>query len=288
MASGSKSYATVGSEGGTRMRVGFLQMRPRFGAVEHNVERIEKALHGTRDATVALPELCTTGYVFESRAEVEAVAEPADGPTVQRLRALARRNRLTLCVGLAERDRRRIYNSALTVTPAGKVFVYRKAHLFDREKLVFDAASPAFEVVRGETALGVMICFDWIFPEVCRSLALAGARVILHPSNLVLPWCQNAMTTRAIENRVFAVTCNRVGAENRAGASLRFTGRSQVVDPRGRVLAQAGQRQEALRIVRIDPAEAADKHVTARNDLFRDRRPELYGELVNRRGFAGN
>jgi predicted amidohydrolase len=265
------------------MRLGFLQTRPRFGAVAANVGAIEARLASVRDATIVLPELCTTGYVFASRAEAAALAEPAGGESVQRLRALARRNRLTLCFGFAERDGRRVYNSAATVTPAGHVAVYRKAHLFDREKLAFDVARPRFAVVRGAARFGVMICFDWFFPEACRSLALAGARVILHPSNLVLPWCQSAMVTRCIENRVFAVTCNRVGRETRAGVSLRFTGRSQVVDPHGRVLARAGAAAEALELVDIDPRAAADKHVTARNDLFADRRPELYRELTRRR-----
>jgi predicted amidohydrolase len=269
------------------MRVGFLQMQPRFGAIEENVAGIERALARTRDATVVLPELCTTGYVFVSRAEAEALAEPLDGPSVRRLRDLARRNRLTLCFGMAEKDGRRVYNSAVTIGPAGRTAVYRKAHLFDREKLFFDTSPSSFEIVRGETALGIMICFDWIFPEVCRSLSLAGARLILHPSNLVLPYCQDSMVTRAIENRVFAITCNRVGQESRGGTTLRFTGRSQVIGPRGQVLARAGVRGETLELVRIDPAEAADKRITARNDLFQDRRPQLYEALQRRTSRAG-
>ena len=264
--------------------MGFLQTRPEFGAVESNLGAIERALQRLRDATLVLPELCTTGYVFASRAEAAALAEPVPGPTVRRLGDLARRNRLTLCFGMAEKHGGKVYNSAVTVTPAGQTHVYRKAHLFDREKLVFHVATPRFRAVRADTTLGVMICFDWIFPEVCRSLALDGARVILHPSNLVLPYCQSAMTTRAIENGVFAVTCNRVGSESRAGVHLRFTGRSQIVDPRGRLLAQAGERDESLQIVRIEPAEAADKRLTPRNDLFQDRRPELYRLIVKRSG----
>ena len=258
------------------MRIGFLQTRPRFGDVEANLGAIEQALASVRDATVVLPELCTTGYVFASRQETQDMAEPADGPTVQRLRQLARRNGLVLCLGFAEKDGRRVYNSAATITPTGRVHVYRKAHLFDREKLVFDRAEPRFEPVRAGTRLGVMICFDWIFPEVCRSLALAGARLILHPSNLVLPYCQAAMVTRAVENRVFIVTCNRVGTEARAGVRLRFTGKSRIVDPRGSVLAEAGEDAEALQVVTIDPRQAEDKRITPRNDLFRDRRARSY------------
>jgi predicted amidohydrolase len=258
------------------MRVGFLQLRPAFGDVDANVAAIERRLASVRDATLVLPELCTTGYLFASRREALALAEPADGPALRRLRTLARDNRLALCFGFAEKDGRRVYNSAATVTPSGRVHVYRKAHLFDRETLIFDRAEPRFVPLRGDPPLGIMICFDWIFPEVCRSLALAGARVILHPSNLVLPYCQAAMVTRAVENRVFTVTCNRVGSEARAGFRLRFTGRSRIVDPRGQVLAEVGENEEALRLVSIDPRQAADKRITRHNDLFRDRRPRFY------------
>lgn len=258
------------------MRVGFLQTQPRFGDVDANVTAIEAALAGVRDATIVLPELCTTGYVFASRAETRALAEPADGPSVARLRRLARANHLVLCFGMAEKDGRMIYNSAITLLPSGRQHIYRKAHLFDREKLVFDRAVPRFEPFRTDTRLGVMVCFDWIFPEVCRTLALAGARVILHPANLVLPYCQAAMVTRAVENRVFTVTCNRVGTETRAGVSLRFTGQSRIVDPKGRVLAQAPEAEPTLQIVDIDPAAAADKRITSHNHLFRDRRPRAY------------
>jgi predicted amidohydrolase len=259
------------------VRIGFLQMRPRFGDVERNVRSIERKLEGVRGATVVLPELCTTGYLFESKREAFNLAEPADGPSVQRLKRLARAQRLTLCFGFAERDGRRVFNSAATISPSGRTHVYRKAHLFDREKLAFDRVTrPLFEAVGSRPRYGVMICFDWVFPEVCRSLALAGARIILHPSNLVLPYCQAAMVTRAVENRVFTVTCNRVGSESRAGARLRFTGQSRVVDPRGRVLAQAGEREESLQLVRIDPGQANSKRITTRNDLFLDRRPRFY------------
>jgi predicted amidohydrolase len=264
------------------MRIGFLQMQPRHGDIEGNVGAIEDALKGVRDALIVFPELCTTGYVFASRSETEALAEPADGASVQRFSALARRNQLVLCGGFAERAGRRVFNSAFTVTPAGKVHVYRKAHLFDREKLCFDPAPARFDVFRAGPRCGTMICFDWIFPEVCRALALAGAEIVLHPSNLVLPYCQDAMTTRCIENRVFAVTCNRVGTENRAGVRLRFTGRSQIVDPGGRVLVRAPEDREELRLVSIDPAAARDKRMTARNDLFLDRRPAAYRKLVAR------
>ena len=122
----------------------------------------------------------------------------------------------------------------------------------------------------------MMICFDWIFPEIARTLALKGADILCHSTNLVLPFCQDAMVTRCIENRVFALTANRVGTERRAGSEFTFTGRSQVVDPKGRIHTRAGTEEEGVFVVDIDPSLARDKAVTEANDIFKDRRPELY------------
>jgi predicted amidohydrolase len=121
-----------------------------------------------------------------------------------------------------------------------------------------------------------MICFDWIFPEAARSLALLGADLIAHPSNLVLPYCHAAMVTRALENGVFTATANRVGTESRAGRSLTFTGGSRIIDPRGRVLAEAGTATEETLVVDLDPAAARDKMITDHNHRLADRRPGLY------------
>jgi predicted amidohydrolase len=133
----------------------------------------------------------------------------------------------------------------------------------------------------GLAKIGMMICFDWFFPEVTRILSLKGAQIICHPANLVLPHCQNAMVTRCLENRVFAITCNRTGIEERSIAnSLRFTGKSQIVNPEGTVLTQAGEIGEAVRVIAIDPNAAKNKRVTQRNDLFNDRRTDLFGDLL--------
>jgi predicted amidohydrolase len=117
-----------------------------------------------------------------------------------------------------------------------------------------------------------MVCFDWYFPEAARTLMLKGARIIAHPSNLVLPYCPDAMVTRCIENRVFAVTANRVGAER----GLRYIGLSEIVDPRGRILHRASATREETRVRDVDPGLAANKRVTEMNNLLTDRRPRSY------------
>jgi predicted amidohydrolase len=108
-------------------------------------------------------------------------------------------------------------------------------------------------------------------------LALNGAEVIAHPSNLVLPHCPEAMVTRCLENRIFGVTANRTGSEARGGKPpLTFIGQSEIVTPRGQILHRAGRDQDELTIVEIEPAEARSKRLNQYNDLFEDRRSSFY------------
>lgn len=266
------------------MKIGFLQLRPKFGAVRENVRSAKSLLKAVSEATIVLPELFNTGYLFRHREELARYAESVTtGYTVTELKKVAKKQKLNLVFGMAEKKGRKLYNSAVLITARGKVASYQKTHLFDREKFVFDAGTKSYTVYAVEGGkLGMMVCFDWIFPEVTRILALKGAQVICHPSNLVLPYCQDAMKTRCIENKVFAVTANRIGTEKRGAASLTFTGQSQIVDPKGNVLASAGERSESLKIVEIDCAEADDKMVTPNNNLFEDRQVTLYKSLLRK------
>ncbi|HTR97038.1 MAG TPA: nitrilase-related carbon-nitrogen hydrolase, partial [Candidatus Acidoferrales bacterium] len=128
--------------------------------------------------------------------------------------------------------------------------------------------------------IGLMICFDWRFPEVARSLALLGADVLVHPSNLVFANAQDAMLVRSLENRVFAVTANRTGTERRPGGTVPFTGRSQIVAPSGLPLVRAGRTREGAFAADCDLAESRRKSLTPRTPIFRNRRPEFYGAVV--------
>jgi len=256
------------------VRIGVLQLEPRFGKVKENVERAKSLLSRCRDATVVLPELFNTGYVFRSKSEVVKLAELVRGGfTTTELTRVAVDQKLNLVFGMAEKSGGKIFNTAVLVRSDGTVESYQKLHLFNREKLFFTPGNkpPAVHRVAG-ARLGMLVCFDWVFPEVSRVLALKGAQILCHPSNLVLPWCQDAMKTRTIENQVFAVTANRVGTER----GVTFTGRSQIAGPDGTVLAGASKKGEALKVVEIDPKEADRKRITPNNDLFADRRPKFY------------
>lgn len=269
------------------MRVGFVQMDCRFGESEKNTEKAIGLLSEQKADLWVLPELFHCGYQFVSKKEVAELAEPVPtGPTVQRLIKAARENQTYLVAGLAEKSGERFYNASILVGAKGVVGLYRKIHLFYEEKRWFRPGDLPFQVHsigyhpavggRRQARVGMMVCFDWVFPESARTLALLGADIIGHPSNLVLPYCPDAMVTRCIENRVFAITANRVGAESRKGETLTFIGRSEVVDSKGKVLYRASDRGEEARVVEIDPTAARNKSLNRFNDLLKDRRPKFY------------
>ena len=155
---------------------------------------------------------------------------------------------------------------------------YRKAHLFMKETLLFTPGEEEPPVIEFKGhKIGLMICYDWAFPEVARLLALQGAQLLLHPSNLVLPYGPQGMVVRSIENRVFTATANRWGLER----GLHFFGRSQITSPRGELLAQAGADFTGVITADLDLAQADDKQLTPYNHIFKDRKPALYRRLTD-------
>jgi predicted amidohydrolase len=266
------------------MRAGYLQFQPRFGEPEVNRQRMAETLTAVQADLLVLPELSNTGYNFNAISELSAWAESAEmGDTLQLWRDMARKRRMTLVGGFAERDGNQFYNSAAVALPDGSVAVYRKTHLFHKEPEFFSPGdAPPLVVDAAGARVGVMICFDWAFPEVARSLALRGAEVICHPSNIVTPFPQRTMVIRGVENRVFTITANRIGEERGAAGQLRFSGQSQVTTPDGAVLAASDEYTAEVRTVDIDVARARDKRLAGFTDLFKARRPELYGDIVER------
>jgi predicted amidohydrolase len=261
------------------MRVGFYQYDPLFGEVAKNLDRITAKLEQTEADLIVLPELFASGYQFVSQQEAHRLAEPVpDGQTVRRLMDVAARRRMHIVAGLPELSGSHCYNSAVVVGPSGFLGCYRKTHLFYEETLFFTPGDTGFQVWDiGVAKIGVMICFDWYYPESARSLALQGADIICHPSNLVLPNCPDSMPVRCLENRVFAITCNRTGSEARGGKDrLTYIGNSEIVTPKGVIQYRASRDGEDLAVLDIDPTEARNKHLNRYNDLLRDRRGSLY------------
>jgi 5-aminopentanamidase len=270
--------------------VACCQIGPRIGEPDANRAAglaAAQAAAGRGAAIVVLPELSASGYVFRDLAEARSLAEPADGPTAAGWAALAQRHGITIVGGICELGAGGVlYNTALVVDAGGVRAAYRKAHLWDAEKLIFtpgDAPPPVIKTAR--TSLAVMICYDLEFPEWARLAALAGARLLCVPANWpALPRPEGERPMEVVRaqaaagiNRMFVAVCDRSGAER----GVDWVGGSVVIDPDGWPLAGPEPGDHEITIAAdCDLASAADKSISARNDVLTDRRPSLYGGVT--------
>lgn len=258
------------------MNLGVVQTSPIFGEVKRNIASAIDLMGSKNADFYVLPELFNTGYNFIDKKEVHDLAEPQDGLTFRELWKFAKLNTCYIAYGFAEKADH-FYNSALLIGPEGIVGVYRKIHLFYRENLFFSRGNvgyPVFQLPFGR--VGLMICFDWIYPEAARTLTLKGAQLIVHPSNLVLPHCPDSMVVRCLENHIFSVTADRVGRENRGGTDLTFIGQSEVVSPHGEIIVRLGSKDTDIAVVEIDLYQSDNKKINEYNDLLNNRDKNLY------------
>lgn len=232
---------------------------------------------------VVLPELAASGYVFADAAELERYAESVDGPTVRLLQRLSSEHEMLLVSGWCERADGGPFNSAAVVDRGTVLACYRKTHLWDTEKLVFTAGTerpPVLESRFGRIA--VCICYDLEFPEVVRDLALRGAQLITAPSNWPAlveapagerPVEVSKALASAATNRVVIAVADRCGTER----GVPWTGASLIAGPHGYPLAGPATAPEPMLLwADVDLDESLDKRLGERNDVFADRRPELY------------
>lgn len=239
---------------------------------------------------VVFPECALTGYCFESRDEAAPFAEPIPGPTTAFFAELCAKRGGHVVFGMIESDDSKMFNAAVLVGPEGIVASYRKVHLpylgvdrfldfGDRPFAVHEAAG---------VRLGLNICYDSGFPESARVLALAGADLVVLPTN----WptgaetlAEHAIVTRALENAIYYAAVNRVGEER----GFRFIGRSRICDPSGKTLAVGSETSEEVLYAEIDVEKARRKtivRVPGKHliDRVADRRPEFYGSLSEPHG----
>ncbi|GAB7526492.1 nitrilase family protein [Paraburkholderia sp. 2C] len=246
---------------------------------------IEEA-HARGARLIVLPELCNSGYVFETREEAFALSETlADGETIRAWAAIAARLNVTLVAGYAERDGDVLYNSAAIVGPRGVLGNYRKLHLWGDENLFFEPGNlgvPVFHTPFGRVACA--ICYDIWFPEVFRLAANGGADILCVPTNWVpmpaqpagLPVMANLLAmSGAHSNGLFVAAADRVGNER----GQPFLGCSVIVDAHGwPVAGPASATDEEILVAQVNLADARrHRQLNAFNHVLRDRRPEVYG-----------
>jgi predicted amidohydrolase len=256
-----------------------LQFKPAFLDVTENVGRLSSSIREIQADFYLLPELCTTGYFFKDRKQAFAHSETSDGPFCSTIQSLAEERKAVIIAGFVERDENVLYNSSIIAIPGKQREIYRKIHLFAEEKTIFAPGNSGFFVSEYKgICFATMICYDWRFPESVRTLALKGAQIVFHPSNLVAQpsmWGP-VMRTRSLENKVYTVTANRTGSDYRGEEVLTFHGCSQITNVNGDVLAQADEEFEGWITAVIDPDKSLKKSFSKWNDIFSDRRPETY------------
>jgi N-carbamoylputrescine amidase len=236
-----------------------------------------------------LPELCNSGYVFANRKEAFALAEEVPhGETTQVWSEVAAKHEMVIVAGICEREEGRLYNSAVVVGPGGHIGTYRKNHLWGEENLYFepgDLGVPVFNIDSGRIACA--ICYDIWFPEIFRLAALQGVDLLCVPTNWVpmpdqpgnLPMMSNILAMGgAHSNSMFVAAADRVGTER----GQPFLGNSLIVSHTGWPLAGPASldREETLVADVNLSAARRNRTLNAFNQLLRDRRTDLYDEML--------
>ena len=278
--------------GESDVTIACVQFEPQVGAkdatVARSLELIDAAV--ARGATlVVLPELANSGYVFATRAEAFAAAEPVPGgPTSTAWAAAAAKHGIHIVAGICERDGEKLFNSAVLIGPQGHVGTFRKVHLWGAENLFFepgDLGFPVFATPAGR--IGMAICYDGWFPESFRLCALQGAELICIPTNWVpIPGQEPGRQAMAVtlhmaaahSNSVFIACADRIGTER----GQPFEGQSVIIAPTGWPLAgPASREREEIVTATINLADARRARRWGEfNNPLRDRRTDLYAEML--------
>ena len=271
-------------------RIAAAQIDSKLGETNQN---LAKLMAFTGDAVgngaqlVVFPECALTGYQYESREEALGAAQRVPGLAVDVMSSLCKKLKTLVIFGMLEKLDDSLYNTAVLVGSEGLVFKYHKNHIpFQGVDRYVDKGDRPFELCQsGDLQVGLQICYDIFFPESSRVHSLLGADLITLPTNFategVVERAGFIINTRAIENKVYVLSCNRVGEER----GYPFCGHSKIVDPMGVTIAEASADKEEIIYADIDPALARTKRITHSKgeweiDRMADRRPELYGAIT--------
>jgi predicted amidohydrolase len=275
-----------------RLKVAAVQMLSFEGEEERNLERMlarlgEAAAVGAR--LIVFPEASNNGYFFEDRADAHRKATPIPGPFTQALGRRARELGVWVVTGMFEQGNNDdVFNCAVLIGPDGELAgKYQKNFFIKADKRWFVPGQTGFKTFDTPLGhLGFFVCADGRIPESARCLALEGADILVNPTNWGAPdQYLYHVPTRAVENRCWVIGATKprrpLDQSQDMLAYNRFTGCSFIMSPTGDVLVQAGPDEETIIYADIEPALARDKSFGAANDLFSDRRPELYSLLTD-------
>ncbi len=271
------------------IRIGCVQMNPVFKNIDANLEKFVQFVSEADADLLIFPELAFTGYFFTSPEEAKKYAETLDGNLVKKIKSIAKEKKIAIVSGFLELENGMLFNSAIAINSNGELTGhYRKVHLFYYEKVVFspgDLGFPVFEIeVRTgkKLKLGIMICYDWRFPEAARSLALNGAEVIAVPSNIVTTTGMliETLKVRAFENKIILAFSDRIGKENTLidskNEELIFRGQSCIINYNAEILSQELNDVESITYANIDTYKTSEKTINKFNNIISDRQNKSY------------
>ncbi len=281
------------------VRIACIQMEPIVGENDRNVRRsiemIEEAV-GKGATLIVLPELCNSGYVFDTREEAFELSEevPA-GPACQAWAGVAKKYGLHIVAGIDERDGDALYNSSVVIGPHGYVGTFRKVHLWNKENLFFEPGNLGFPVFKTPIGrIGTFICYDGWFPESYRLCALQGADIVCVPTNWVpIPgqdenreaMANILVMAAAHSNSLFVAAADRIGTERQQP----FIGQSIIVSYTGwPVGGPASPDKEEIIYADANLSDARRKrNWNEYNQVLRDRRTDLYNEMLGANSAPG-
>lgn len=269
-----------------------IQMDCQLANLTANLERVCDKLHEAAKIgakLVIFPECALSGYAFDLKMQARRYSDSVPGPATKVIADNCQELGIWSVVGMLERDDERLFNVAVLIGPNGLLAKYRKIHLpflgVDRFTTPGDRPFEVHDI--GGLKVGLSICYDGSFPETTRILMLKGADLVVLPTN----WPAGAESTvqhlvqcRALENHLFYAAVNRIGTER----GTRYIGQSRIVNVNGDLLASAGPDEETMLVAEIDPERARNKQIVRIPGKYmlhrvKDRRPDMYGPLVEER-----
>jgi len=259
------------------VRAALAQLDPAIGDKAKNLRKLETTIATARADLLLAGEMYLTGYM--ARDSFAHLAEPLDGPTVKAVQKIAAEHGTHVVFGMPERETetRKLYNTSVLVAPDGKVASYRKVYPANfgpfEEGLYFGRGDGLTLVDTKLGRIGLLICYDAFFPELAKAYALQGVDLIAIISASPAtskPFFDRILPARAIENAVYVLYANLVGAE----LNVVFQGGTQAIGPRGEDLGKAPDFKEATVLSEIDVRDVE----TARTfrPTIRDTRKEFW------------
>ncbi len=264
------------------MKIALVSMRPKISDKKSNLQKMQNYIEKTKADLYVFGELSLTGYCIKD--EVRDLAENIiDGASITYMKKLAEKNKCYISFGMPTQDpvvQGLIHNTAVFIHPNGKVDTYNKWFMptfgpFE-EKIFYDEGEKLTVCKTKFGKIGLIVCYDIFFPELCRAYSMLGADIILCLSaspSITRKYFETLMPARAVENTLFFIYVNLVGTQE----DLVFWGGSQVYDPLANLLVKAPYFKESIVTCDVDLEQV--KFARAVRPVLRDIRPQIYQDL---------